>query len=95
MTLYPEVQAKAQAEIDTVVGSTRLPHFSDRHQLPYVDAVLKEVYRFGMILPMGVQHRLRIDDIHHDYVVPKNTWVFPNIWYFRTFTNIISGTDSI
>ncbi|KAH9038276.1 cytochrome P450 [Lactarius hengduanensis] len=44
MILYPEVQRKAQAEIDRVVGNSRLPDFSDQDALPYVQAVLKEVY---------------------------------------------------
>ena len=45
MSLYPEVQKKAQQEIDAVVGSDRLPDFADRDSLPYVDAIMKEVMR--------------------------------------------------
>jgi hypothetical protein len=37
MSLYPEVQKKAQEEIDAVVGHDRLPSFEDRERLPYVD----------------------------------------------------------
>lgn len=43
MTLHPEIQKKAQAEIDMVVGSDRLPEFTDREQLPYVNAVVSYV----------------------------------------------------
>ena len=43
MILYPEVAAKAQAEIDKVVGSERLPTFEDRPNLPYVNAFINEV----------------------------------------------------
>lgn len=39
MSLYPEVQLRAQAEIDAVVGNDRLPTFSDRESLPYVNAL--------------------------------------------------------
>jgi hypothetical protein len=46
MTLYPEVLRKAQAEIDQIVGNSRLPGFSDEAALPYVQAVLKEVLRW-------------------------------------------------
>jgi hypothetical protein len=45
MILHPDVFAKAQAEIDGVVGSERLPDFHDRNSLPYVECVVKEVYR--------------------------------------------------
>ena len=53
MALYPEVQKKAQAEIDAVVGPNRLPDFHDRPSLPYVNAVLKESSRWNLVLPLG------------------------------------------
>jgi hypothetical protein len=53
MALYPEVQKKAQAEIDAVVGSSRLPDFHDRPSLPYINAVLKELSRWNLVLPLG------------------------------------------
>ena len=45
MLLYPEIQRKAQAEVDRVVGRDRLPEFSDEPALPYVTALVKEVLR--------------------------------------------------
>lgn len=54
MTQYPEVQRKAQAEIDRVVGNSRLPDYSDQDELPYVDAVLKEVLRWHPVTPLGM-----------------------------------------
>lgn len=45
MARNPRVLLKAQEEMDKVVGSGRLPDFSDRTSLPYLDAVLEEVYR--------------------------------------------------
>lgn len=48
MVLYPEVQAKAQEEIDRVTGKERLPTFSDRKDMPYLDCILKEVMRWGV-----------------------------------------------
>ncbi|KAG0697089.1 cytochrome P450 [Suillus ampliporus] len=46
MVLHPELQAKAQAEIDRVVGRDRLPNFDDRPALPYVEAILRETLRW-------------------------------------------------
>jgi hypothetical protein len=43
ISLYPEVQAKAHAEMDHIVGQDRLPGFEDRDKLPYVEAICKEV----------------------------------------------------
>jgi cytochrome P450 len=53
MTLYPDVQRKAQAEIDQIVGNSRLPNFSDEGALPYVQAVLKEALRWHPVGPLG------------------------------------------
>ena len=53
MALCPEVQKKAQAEIDAIVGQNRLPDFHDRPSLPYVNAVLKESSRWNLVLPLG------------------------------------------
>ena len=46
MMLNPEAQRRAHEEIDRVVGDSRLPDFSDREDLPYVDCLQKEVFRF-------------------------------------------------
>ncbi len=53
MMLFPEVQRKAQAEIDAIVGGDRLPRIADRDALPYVGAILKEVLRWRPVVPMG------------------------------------------
>ena len=53
MTLYPDVQRKAQAEIDQIIGNSRLPNVSDEGELPYVQAVLKETLRWHPVGPLG------------------------------------------
>ena len=53
MLIYPEVQARAAAEIQEVVGSDRLPTLADRASLPYCNAVLKELYRWSVVGPLG------------------------------------------
>ena len=45
MVLHPGAYAKAQAEMDRVVGPNRLPTLEDRDSLPYLECVLREVYR--------------------------------------------------
>ena len=61
MALYPEVQKKAQAEIDTVVGPKRLPDFHDRPSLPYINAVVKEASRWNLISPLGMPFVIMIN----------------------------------
>lgn len=53
MAVYPEVQALAQAEIDSVVGHGWLPRFEDRAAMPYCNALVKEIYRFFTVSPIG------------------------------------------
>jgi hypothetical protein len=54
MTLFPDVQKRAQAKIDAVVGPGRLPSFADRDSLPYTEALVKEVLRWNVVLPTGM-----------------------------------------
>ena len=53
MLIYPEVQARAAAEVQEVVGSDRLPTLADRASLPYCSAVLKELFRWAVVGPLG------------------------------------------
>ncbi len=47
---YPEIQKKAQVELDSVVGRDRLPTVEDEKNLPYCHAIIKEA-RFTQISP--------------------------------------------
>lgn len=51
MVLHPDVQKRAHAEIQAVVGSERLPAYSDRPNLPYIEAVYRETLRWHPVLP--------------------------------------------
>ena len=53
MILFPEAARKAQAEIDAVIGSERLPTFEDRPRLPYVNSLVKELLRWHSVTPLG------------------------------------------
>ncbi|PSR77912.1 hypothetical protein PHLCEN_2v7654 [Hermanssonia centrifuga] len=56
MTLYPDVLARAQKEIDEVVGRERMPNFDDEGSLPYINALIKEVLRWRPVLPLSTTH---------------------------------------
>jgi len=53
ITMFPEAARKAQAELDSVIGHDRLPTFSDRPNLPYVNALVSEVLRWHTVVPTG------------------------------------------
>ncbi|GJE84890.1 cytochrome P450 [Phanerochaete sordida] len=81
MTLYPDVQKRAQAELDAVVGTDRLPTLDDREQLPYMRALVSEVLRWNPIAPLGVPHVSTADDAYRGYFLPKGAVLIANIWH--------------
>jgi cytochrome P450 len=58
LTLFPQVQRRAQAELDIVVGRDRLPTFNDRPRLPYIEALCKELMRWQVVTPLGTVRSL-------------------------------------
>ena len=81
MACYPEVQRKAQKELDAVVGTKRLPDFSDEPSLPYVAATVKELLRWHPAAPMGGPHRSLADDEYDGHIIPGGSVIFVNIWW--------------
>ncbi|KAL5636445.1 hypothetical protein ACGC1H_000418 [Rhizoctonia solani] len=81
MARHPEVQAKAQAEINQVIGEDRLPTYSDRDSLPYIEAVYKEVLRWHPIVPIGLPHlsTATVDDEFRGMRIPKGSVAFAMI----------------
>ena len=71
VALNPEIQKKAQEEIDRVVGNQRLPDFRDRQSMPYTDAIYREVMRIRPVFPLGSPHATIEDDVYNGYFIPK------------------------
>jgi len=80
MVLYPEVQKRAQEEIDRVLGQGHLPQFEDEDALPYLKAMRYELLRWNPPAPLAVPHRLTEDDVYNGYFLPAGSLVFPNVW---------------
>ncbi|KAJ3481038.1 hypothetical protein NLI96_g7942 [Meripilus lineatus] len=78
MLHHPEAQAKAQKEIDRVIGTSRLPDFSDRESLPMVECVIQESLRWNQPAPLAVPHCTRDDDVYNGMFIPKGSLIFPN-----------------
>ncbi|KAF8904750.1 cytochrome P450 [Gymnopilus junonius] len=73
----PLIQARVQAEMDVIVGKDRLPDFSYRDQMPYLNTSLAS---YGVQTPVGVPHRASEDDFYNGYYIPKDTTVMANQW---------------
>ncbi|RDX44553.1 cytochrome P450 [Lentinus brumalis] len=82
MATYPEIQKRAQAELDTIVGPHRLPTIKDEKLLPYVSALIKECLRWKVVTPLGVAHRSMEEDDYKGYRIPKGSVVVSNIWAY-------------
>ncbi|TFY63043.1 hypothetical protein EVJ58_g3473 [Rhodofomes roseus] len=80
MAKYPEIQKRAQEEIERAVGNDRLPLLQDRPNLPYIDAIVSEVLRWKSAVPLGMPHRLQQDDVHDGFYLREGTIVVANIW---------------
>jgi len=87
---HPEVQARAQKELDSVVGHDRLPEFSDRPSLPYIDAILKEVLRWNPVAPLSMPHMATNDDEYNGYFIPAGTIIVGNTWAILHDPNVYS-----
>ncbi|KAF8877182.1 cytochrome P450 [Infundibulicybe gibba] len=72
MLKNPEAQAKAQQELDETLEHQK--------NLPYVDAIVMEVLRWGTIAPLAAPHRLAVDDAYQGYALPAGSTILCNAW---------------
>ncbi|XP_062987494.1 cytochrome P450 2J4-like [Elgaria multicarinata webbii] len=77
MVLYPDVQAKVQKEIDTVLAPGQMIYYEDRKNLPYTNAVIHEIQRFSNIVAVGVPKCCVRDTTIREFFIEKGTIIFP------------------
>ncbi|KAL1745665.1 cytochrome P450 [Schizophyllum fasciatum] len=80
LTAYPEVQAKAHAELDSVVGEGRMPMYADADNLPYIQAVVQETHRLKTLVPLALPHRATADVHYNGYLIPEGATIFGNLY---------------
>lgn len=80
MLLYPECQKKLQAELDSVVGTNRLPTFADEDHLPYLRYCVLETLRWNPVAPLGLSHAASQDDVYEGMFIPKGSIMVANQW---------------
>ncbi|KZT32143.1 cytochrome P450 [Sistotremastrum suecicum HHB10207 ss-3] len=82
MVLHPEAQSRAQKELDALLRNERFPSFRDRQagNLPYLDALTKEVLRWAPVVPTAIPHVTRKEDEYRGWRIPAESLVIPNIW---------------
>jgi len=77
---YPEIQAKAHAELDRVVGRNRMPTVEDEKNLPYIHAIIKEVERSHNPFWLGTPHTNTQDFTYRGQFIPKDTVLVLNTY---------------
>lgn len=80
MLKAPAILARAQSELDRVVGRDRRLEESDIPKLPYLQAVCKEALRLHPSTPLGLPHFTFEDCEVAGFRIPKNTRLLVNIW---------------
>ncbi|KAK0485125.1 cytochrome P450 [Armillaria novae-zelandiae] len=94
-TEFPEAQGKAQEEINELVGDHRLPTLDDFTDLPYIQAVIKEVnnalvtcftlrptHRFRPVAPVAIPHGTLAAEKYCGYMIPKGATIFVNTYVY-------------
>ncbi|KAF5282696.1 hypothetical protein FQA39_LY17503 [Lamprigera yunnana] len=80
LLLHQEVQRKAQKELDATFDTNHPIEYIDRHKVPYVQAVLKEVLRYSNIQPVVGLRRTIKDTTLAGYTIPNGTTILLNMY---------------
>ena len=80
MARNTEIMRTAQRQLDRVLGDERLPDHTDIDNLPYIEAIVKETFRWAPPVPIGATHRLMEDDEYRGMFIPGGATMLENIW---------------
>ncbi|XP_037612192.1 cytochrome P450 2F2-like [Sebastes umbrosus] len=79
LTTYPHIQERCQQEIDQVLEQKDHASYDDRHNMPYMQAVIHEVQRVANTLPLSVYHYTTNDTKLMEYFLPRGTLIIQNL----------------
>ena len=65
----------------SIVGRERIPTFADAPRLPYVRAIIKEIFQWHPTITLGVPHVVTEEDWYEGMYIPKGTICISNIWH--------------
>uniref|UniRef100_A0A3Q1B0C4 Uncharacterized protein n=1 Tax=Amphiprion ocellaris TaxID=80972 RepID=A0A3Q1B0C4_AMPOC len=76
---HPHIQEQCQQEIDRVLEGKDQACFDDRHQMPYMQAVIHESQRIANTVPLSVFHSTTKDSELMGYSIPKGMMIIQNL----------------
>ncbi|XP_060556387.1 cytochrome P450 2J4-like [Ruditapes philippinarum] len=80
MCHYQDIQTRLQAEIDNVIGTERFPEVSDRKWMPFTNAVMLELLRYGSQTPLAIPHLCKKGFLLDGYYIENGSVIFPNLY---------------
>lgn len=80
LALWPQVQRKAQSELDEVIGMSRFPMLEDQPKLPYLEATIMEVHRFCSLMPFSFLHSSLNSTEVLGHKIPKGATIIENLY---------------
>ena len=81
LVTHPQTLKLAHAELDSVVGSNRMPTFEDEKSLPYIRSLAKEILRWRPVAILGgTPHASTEGDVYKEWYIPRGTTVLGNTW---------------
>ncbi|KAL8523185.1 hypothetical protein ACS0TY_013235 [Phlomoides rotata] len=91
----PKVLSNTQKELQAVIGENKQVEESDISNLPYLQAVIKETFRYHPPGPFLARRKDENDDVKIDhYIIPKNAIVLVNMWAIGRDSRTWSNPDS-
>ncbi|XP_070842763.1 cytochrome P450 2F2-like [Chaetodon trifascialis] len=76
---HPYIQERCQQEIDQVLKKKDHASYEDRHNMPYMQAVIHEVQRIANTVPLSVYHCTTNDTELTGYFLPRGTLIIQNL----------------
>ncbi|XP_021357311.1 cytochrome P450 2J6-like isoform X2 [Mizuhopecten yessoensis] len=87
------IQDKLRQEIETVIGTSRLPSHCDKPSMPYYEAFITEVFRMGNIAPLSVPHGAKKDIQFRGMLIPKGSVIMANLDSVMTDPGLFENPD--
>ena len=77
---YPDFKNRVHEEICKIIGTERQARIEDMTSMPFTMAYIYEILRHTTIVPLAFPHATIGEAKINQYVIPKGTLVFPNLW---------------
>lgn len=85
---HPEILARAQEELDLVVGKDRLVAEADLPQLTFLQAIIKEIFRLHPSTPLSLPRMASENCEINGYFIPKGSTLLVNVWAIARDPNV-------